>query len=264
MQSAVELYQSLANTVGQMAQKTDPKPYLCARCSDTGQEIVSYGNKSGVKPCGADPCVYTAMKYQFGIGVPKIEQATKLGTLQRVPLKTKGTETDPPHKGNETALQHAKFFLDGTHHGLYMHGLPGVGKTSIACAVLNGCMAKRQTGRFVRVPELLRSWINDEDDEFQRLVRTPVLCLDDVGAQQGTDYARRTLGTLFDAREAAGNRTIWTSNLDLNALAIFLEDDRLTSRIQGTCKIVEVGGPDHRLKGPKPRAAAPEKFTGQR
>ena len=89
---------------------------------------------------------------------------------------------------------------------------------------------------------------------FARREPTAVLVLDDVGANQGTDYARRMLQTIFDARLDAGHRTIWTSNLTLDEMAEFLGDDRLTSRIAGNCRVVRLQGDDWRLK-PKRRAA---------
>lgn len=233
-----------------MVSKTEgsPTPYLCARCHDSGHEVIELaGNKSAVQRCTADPCPYLSAKYGIALGVPAQERDAALERIARVPSTRE-------HVGNEAAIQHAKFFADGTHHGLYIYGLPGRGKTTLACATLNACMKRRTTSRFVRTPELLIRLIQDDDSLFDELVATPVLCLDDVGASQGTDYARRTLQALFDAREDRQHRTIWTSNLTLGELSEFLQDDRLSSRIAGACKIIEVGGPDHRLAGPKPRA----------
>jgi len=59
---------------------------------------------------------------------------------------------------------------------------------------------------------------------------------------------------VFDARTDRGHRTIWTSNLNLDELvAFFGEDKRLASRIAGNAKIVELNGPDYRLKKAKAR-----------
>ena len=75
-----------------------------------------------------------------------------------------------------------------------------------------------------------------------------MLVIDDVGASQATDFARRMLHSLFDARADLKRRTIWTSNLSPDELTAFLQQDaRLVSRIAGACKVVELDGPDFRL-----------------
>lgn len=239
--------------------KTDA--YLCETCRDTGKVVVQTPKGEAVRTCTADPCQYLAAKYGLAIGVPTDERDATFDTIPVVPSFA-GAPGRPAHVGNGDALKHARFFVDGTHPGLFLYGKPGVGKTKIAVAALNACMRRRETARFVRVPDVLIRLVSEGDDDlYDALVAAPVLCLDDVGASQGTDYARRTLQAIFDARQDRGHRTIWTSNLSLGELGEFLKDDRLSSRIAGACKIVEVGGPDHRLSGPKKTTKT---ATGQR
>lgn len=153
-------------------------------------------------------------------------------------------------KDNELALQQARFFVNDVHPGLFIHGGVGSGKTSLACAILNELHRAGKGVRFVRVTELLKQLVQDDtgDQVYQRMIDVPVLCLDDIGAQKGSDYARQTLLVIYDARTDRGHRTIWTSNLDLDELVAFMGDDmRLASRIAGNAKVVQLDGTDYRL-----------------
>lgn len=178
-------------------------------------------------------------------GVPDDEKASTLANY---------TET----KDNGEAIRQAKFFLDGVHPGLYIHGGVGSGKTRLACSILNELWKAGTRVRFNRVPELLQKLMpgsDSTDQVFDQAADIPVLCLDDVGANAGTDFSRRMLQSLFDRRLDLGHRTIWTSNLDLDELADFLaEDRRLPSRIAGACKVVELDGKDWRLMKARQRA----------
>ena len=91
----------------------------------------------------------------------------------------------------------------------------------------------------------------DGAEEFNRLTAAKLLVLDDLGAERdaATDYTRRTLLMLYEARHDAGRRTIWTSNKTPSEVGAFMGDDRLASRIAGRCRVVELAGRDWRLAG---------------
>jgi DNA replication protein DnaC len=215
----------------------------CQVCRDSGWEPV--GN--AVRPCKGEAGISCAWKdRQRGLapGVPVDMVKATLDTFERT-------------ADNSDAIKQAQYFLDGIHPGLYLHGSVGTGKTRLACSLLNQLWAHGTSVRFKRCPELLvqlQPGHDDTDQVWDRMVTVPVLVLDDVGANQGTDFARRQLQTIYDARLDRGHRTIWTSNLSLDDLGEFLNDDRLPSRIMGQCKVVELNGRDWRLK--RRRAAA--------
>lgn len=218
--------------------------FVCDVCSDSG-----WAPKAG----GVVRC-----KGEAGVSCPYLEN--QRGTAPGVPVdEAKATlENYTRTADNGEAIKHAEYFLDGTHRGLYLHGGVGTGKTRLACSILNMLWARQVSVRFKRCPELLiqlQPGHEDTDQVWQRMVDVPVLVLDDVGANQGTDFARRQLQALFDARLDRGHRTIWTSNLALDDLAEFLADDRLPSRIMGQCRVVELTGKDWRLTRRRKAAA---------
>lgn len=218
--------------------------FTCDVCSDTGWAP----KPTGVTRCKGEAgvsCAWVENKRGLAPGVPVDEGKATLENYTRT-------------AENGEAIKHAEYFLDGTHKGLYLHGGVGTGKTRLACSIVNQLWARGVSVRFKRCPELLiqlQPGHDDTDQVWERMVDVPVLVLDDVGANQGTDFARRQLQAIFDARLDRGHRTIWTSNLDLDDLATFLADDRLPSRIMGQCRVIELTGKDWRLaRRRKPKA----------
>jgi len=163
-----------------------------------------------------------------------------------------------PNADRDTAIKSGYRFLRHEVNDLYIRGPVGVGKTRLMASLLNEMTKNNlQSTAFVRVPELLdrmrmsllhSSSDSREDVDYLALHRSvDVLGLDDVGSDKGSDYARRTLQTLYEYRMDHGKRTIWTSNLTLAELEEFFGDERLSSRIAGNGDVVSVGGVDMRL-----------------
>ncbi len=201
-------------------------------------------------------------------GVRRVQRCTrcdywprKRGTAPGVPVDEAASTFDnyTPHRDNADAIRQAQFFVDQVHPGLYLWGGIGSGKTRLACTILNTLWKSGCGCRFIRVPELLQQLMpgsDHTDHAFTQAVEIPVIVLDDVGANAGTDFSRRQLQAIFDSRLDRGHRTIWTANLDLDELTTFLQDDaRLPSRIAGNAKVVELDAPDWRLKQAKKRAS---------
>jgi len=228
-----------------------PAP-LCPDCDNTGwKEITRPDGVKAMTRCVG--CTYLAWKRGAAPGVPTEEMTSVLDTFEEA-------------VGNQDAIKHARLFIEGIHPGLYLWGGVGTGKTRLACSILNDLVKRGQMVRFKRVPELLMQLQAGVDDDepaspYNQALHVPVLVLDDVGANQGTDFARRMLQTIYDGRLDRGLRTIWTSNLNLDQLAEFLNDERLASRIIGECKVVQLTGKDWRLRKRKRKATSTSKET---
>ena len=159
---------------------------------------------------------------------------------------------------NRHALEAARGFLVDREgeRDLYLCGPVGTGKTRLACTVLNEAWdAEAWSVLFARVPLLLYQLQPhagvETAETFERLIAANLLVLDDLGAERdaATDYTRRTLLMLYEARHDAGRRTVWTSNKRPSVIAAFMGDDRLASRIAGRCRVVELEGRDWRVSG---------------
>lgn len=189
--------------------------------------------------CYGDGCAVCQPPSVSAPGVPYEFQALTLDTYDA-------------RDGQHRAVQKAREFCatDGGRD-VFLFGGVGTGKTRLACAMANAIHRRRRMVQFVRVPFLLHQLQPGRDiAEFeQRLLDVHVLVLDDLGAErdQTTDYTRRTLLMLYEARHDDGKRTVFTSNKSVQEIAEMQDDDRLASRIAGRADVVRVTAPDQRL-----------------
>lgn len=162
---------------------------------------------------------------------------------------------------------------------VFLTGSPGTGKTHMAVGLmwewLLGALRveQRKDGGviawgvnfkagdphcvpiFVSVPELygeLKDTFDGKGDESERSVMNRystaiMLVLDDIGAEQITDWKRGTLYSLIDRRYREMRQTIITSNMTLDEMAERI-DDRIASRIVEMGAVIAMTGEDYRLK----------------
>lgn len=115
------------------------------------------------------------------------------------------------------------YFTETPEKGIYLHGSFGTGKTYIVSALLNELAKKDVKSTIVHVPELLRglkeSFSSDYRDRFWTLKTTPILLLDDIGAEYLTAWGRdEVLEPLLHYRMNENLPTFFTSNLSLEEL----------------------------------------------
>jgi len=80
-----------------------------------------------------------------------------------------------------------------------------------------------------------------------RLTNTPLLCLDDLGAERLSEFGRALMGYALDRRYRDNMQTIVTSNLSMADIANKI-DDRIASRLCEMASVVDLGNHDHRIK----------------
>ena len=178
-----------------------PRP-ACAVCSDTGWQPVTVDGVARMTRCHC----WLQKQQRFADGVPREFQDATL-------------ETYRPLWGNERAIAAARDFLAAPEGDLFIGGQVGCGKTRLACSILNAFWREHLAGFFVRVAQALYELQpRGEDDPASavewKLSTAPLLVLDDLGAERdrASDFTRRTLIMVYEARCDKGLRTIWTSN----------------------------------------------------
>lgn len=146
--------------------------------------------------------------------------------------------------GQRAALKVAQDFADnfdghmkrGT--GLILSGLPGTGKSHLATAALQAIMP-RHCGLYATCMGVIRTirgtWRKDseksESQVLQMLGNVPLLVLDEIGVQYGTDGEQTILFDVLDRRYREMMPTILLTNQDRDGFKQFIGErsfDRLT------------------------------------
>lgn len=145
--------------------------------------------------------------------------------------------------------------------GLFFTGLPGRGKTYMACSIARKFIAEGYTVRFCDIESLERevksAWSSrtmSERDVIDKYVKASLTIIDDLGAEELTPMTMKVLRAVISGREAYAGVTIITSNYDRKEFAQHLAaetDDikaqRIASRVSGMTEVIRFNGPDRRL-----------------
>jgi DNA replication protein DnaC len=141
-----------------------------------------------------------------------LERYSNLGALTRLTfdnLIPQGRSGDITNQERFTAAyEAAKAFAAEPKGWLVLAGTSGCGKTHLAAAIANERISHSYPAFFVSTPDLLqhlRSAFSPDseipyDEFFNRVRQTPLLILDDLGAQTSTPWAREKLDQLLTHR----------------------------------------------------------------
>lgn len=147
-------------------------------------------------------------------------------------------------------------YLSGERRNLLMDGGVGTGKTGLAWSVVRALCERDVAARMVNFREVLaeaRSAFAEHRNPDFSWRAAPVLCLDDLGAERPTDWARDELATVVERRYLAELPTIVTTNYRPSELAERLGRDelvigqRIVSRLTQDAVRIEFDGGDRRL-----------------
>ena len=131
-------------------------------------------------------------------------------------------------------IKYFKEFVDHYHDsekpkGMYLHGSFGSGKTYLIAALFNELAKKGIKSILIYYPEFLRklkssfqTYSNEQsnyDEQFEEIKKIPLLLLDDIGAENCSNWSRdEVLGTILQYRMENHLTTFFTSNLTLEEL----------------------------------------------
>jgi DNA replication protein DnaC len=175
-------------------------------------------------------------------------------TFETFSLRKEDNLAAPALKSLKEACDAAEAFAQKPRGWLLLTGDYGAGKTHLAAAIANYRSQLGDPPLFVMVSDLLDHLratfgANSEvtfDRRFDDIRTSPLLVLDDLGAQSMTPWVREKLHQLFDYRYNAELPTVITVAADsLNDV-----DPRLRSRILDSrlCRIVGITAPAYRGK----------------
>ena len=188
-------------------------------------------------------------------------------------------DTDLPysHKSQVFARLTAKKFIEGYPletggRGLLITGSIGVGKTHLAVGILQALVAERGAkGLFFDYRDLLKQVQNSYNSKVSAteleilapVFDAEVLVLDELGASKPTDWVWDTVAHILNTRYNDRRTTIITTNYanagplgtESGPRSVMREEtlgdrigERMRSRLQEMCVVVEMHGEDFRQK----------------
>jgi DNA replication protein DnaC len=141
--------------------------------------------------------------------------------------------------------------------GLWFFGDPGTGKTTLAMLVSRTALEAGRSVAIYSLPKLLtriRRTFDERPGEqsyaelFERLATVDLLHIDDLGAENRTEWVLEQLYSLINERYEAGRALMVTTNNDPEALEEQI-GKRVVSRLVEVCDVVHMFGSDHRWSG---------------
>jgi DNA replication protein DnaC len=243
---------------------------ICPICEGSGLRVVE--RPGGLRV--AEPCECRAERRL----VRMIEQARIPQRYAHCTLDDFETQLPWSDRSQAKALVTARNFVreylptgDGT--GLLLTGSIGVGKTHLAVGILQSLITERGTkGLFYDYRDLLKQVQNSynrsvevtELEVLQPVFDAEVLVLDELGASKPTDWVWDTVAHILNTRYNDRRTTIITTNYsnmppggsELNAARAAVREEtlgdrigeRMRSRLQEMCLVVEIRGEDFRQK----------------
>ncbi|HZS49852.1 MAG TPA: ATP-binding protein [Bryobacterales bacterium] len=248
----------------------------CALCDGTGWKPVERGEVSGVERCECNQSLRPAQLLQSARIPPRFEKASFENF--RLPDRR---ENPVANEALSKSILDAKVFSREypltEKPGLMFMGLPGVGKTHLAVAVLKVLLEKGFEGLFVDYQSLLEGILASYDrtvgsgarEAYQDALDAEILLIDDLGARRLSEWAEDTVFSIINHRYNARKATIVTTNLPDEAVGDKLAEkergsgqyrvrdslaDRIGSRARSRlfemCKLIRITATeDYRLRG---------------
>lgn len=103
----------------------------------------------------------------------------------------------------------------------FLWGDPDCGKSYLAACIANGLIEKEISVRMTSFPIILNDLgasFEGRNEYIERLCRFPLLIIDDLGTERGTEYALEHVYNVIDSRYRTRKPLIVTTNLTLEEL----------------------------------------------
>jgi len=148
----------------------------------------------------------------------------------------------------EAAKEYAKILNPFIKDGLLFTGPVGTGKTHLAAGILKVAYNRGLDGVLISVPDLLNEIRNGYSNGYStgvskedKLKEKFLVVLDDLGAENLSDWVREKLFTLINHRYENQKPLIITTNCTPAQLTERI-GERTTDRLREMCKVVKIEG----------------------
>lgn len=163
-------------------------------------------------------------------------------------------DTPEKVKALEVASAYVKNFAGHAKRGsgLIFSGMPGTGKSHLAIAILQALMPQR-VGLYVTCMGVIRmvrgTWRRDSEKSESEVLdlfgSVPLLVLDEIGVQYGTDGEQTILFDVLDRRYRDMQPTLLLTNQDVKGMTQFL-GERTFDRLREVSQWVSFDWPSYR------------------
>ncbi|HWB32858.1 MAG TPA: ATP-binding protein [Acidobacteriaceae bacterium] len=233
---------------------------ICSICEGSGLRIVVENGRQVARECQCRATRRTARTLERA-RIPRRYEHCSLDNYELL---------RSAHRSLAAAHLHARKFVEGypietAGTGLLLTGSIGVGKTHLAVGILQALVAERgAAGLFYDYRDLLKQVQNSynqsvaatELEVLRPVFEAEVLVLDELGAAKPTDWVWDTVAHILNTRYNDRRTTIITTNYP-NAAPLGAKGEetlgdrigeRMRSRLQEMCVVVEMHGEDFRQK----------------
>lgn len=200
-------------------------------------------------------CRRNNLEEEKTVTLAKLSQLGLLTESTFESFKPEGLGLTPDKQRNiRLAYDLVRQYAEDPQGWLILRGGYGCGKTHLAAAVANFRIGHGHSALFINTPDLLdhlRSTFSPlstqtYDQRFDEVRNAPLLILDDLGAQNNTEWVQEKLYQIFNHRYTAKLPTIITTNEEFESF-----DIRVRSRLEDTtiARTVVITAPDFRRGG---------------
>lgn len=221
--------------------------YRCHKCKDTGF-------------IGISPCICYKQKlvdiYYNNSDLKEMIQINNFDNFDISLYSSKRLEDDQesPRRKIEKLVLRAKAFIDNfdiSGENLLFYGNPGTGKTFLSNCIARELLNKSKLVVYRTSEDLiqnLKSIRFNNDQQIEELIlNCDCLIIDDLGAEQITDFSTIELFNLLNKRLLKNKKMIISTNCSLEYI-MKSYSDRISSRLMGNFTLCKFIGDDLRIK----------------
>jgi len=192
---------------------------FCSRCGGSGYVLIPSGTSAIAQSCA---CRHLDQRIRL------FNESSLPATVARASFENFKTFDPDQIAAKSAAEEFAKRFrAERDTRGLLFYGTPGSGKTHLLGAVVKHLTLEKGIGcRYVEFMLLLSDiragFASNRGhlDILRPLVQVPVLVIDELGKERGTEWERSMLDELISRRYNAGLTTLFATNYFLEARKI--------------------------------------------
>lgn len=229
---------------------------VCPVCKGAGYVVrdvpIDHPDFGRLYPCRCKQGEITLLR------AARLRELSNLDSLQHMTFESfiaEGIGLNSEKRENlRRAYERARVFAADPQRWMLFMGGYGCGKTHLAVSIANERIRQGHPALFVVVPDLLdhlRATFSPTsqvtyDERFEEVRTSPLLILDDLGAQSTTPWATEKLYQILNYRYNVQLPTVITTNCELEEI-----DLRLRSRLvdPNLVEIVPIMAPDFRQSG---------------